>query len=120
MDSIYRNDLPSLRDSLRKLGAIVAEVSADLRYVWIDNPHPDFDASRVLGRRDDELLPGPEAEPITTFKRDAWRERMPLGRTLRFRRSDGERAYTMMAYPIVDESGQMESLLTVGFDTKRG
>jgi hypothetical protein len=73
-----------------------------------------------LGRRDDELLPEPEAERIMAFKRDAWRERVPLGRTLRFRRSDGERADTMMAYPIVDESGNMESRLTVGFETKSG
>lgn len=107
-----------MRHSLRRLGAVVAEVDRDLRYVWIDNPHPDFDAAGVIGRRDDELIPACEAEPILHFKREAWRNQAPVARTLRFQRSDGERAYTLMAYPIVDQGGQMESLLTVAFDTK--
>lgn len=117
MDYIYRNDLPVLRDSLRKLGAIIAEVDRDLRYVWIENPHPDFDSAGVVGHRDDELIPSAEAEPIVSFKHEAWQTEAPLTRTVHFLRSDGPRAYTLIAYPIVDERGQMEALLTVGFDT---
>jgi hypothetical protein len=118
VDRIYRQDLSVLRDSLRRLGAIVAEVDRNLRYVWIDNPHPDFDATCVVGRRDDELIGAAEAEPITRLKQEAWRIQAPLGLTLQFRRSDGPRAYTLMAYPVVGEDGEMESILTVGFETK--
>lgn len=99
---------------------MVAEVDRDLRYVWIDNPHPDFDAAAVLGRRDDELIGPAEGAPITRFKQEAWKAGAPSGCTLRFHRSDGERAYAMMAYPIVNEGGDMEALLTVGFDVPRG
>lgn len=92
MDHIYRHDLSVLRDSLRRLGAIVAEVDRNLRYIWIDNLHPDFDARSVIGCRDDELIPAAEAEPIMRFKREAWRIQAPVGLTLQFRRSDGARA----------------------------
>jgi hypothetical protein len=120
VECIYRHDLPALRDSLRKLGAVVAEIDRDLRYVWIDNPHPDFDAATVLGRRDDEIIGPADAAPIIRFKREAWKARAPSGCTLRFLRSDGDRAYTMMAYPIVNEGGELEALLTVGFDVAGG
>jgi hypothetical protein len=120
MDCVYRHDLPGLRASLRKLGAVVAEVDEHLRYVWIDNPHPDFEPPTAIGRCDDELIPPFDAAPIVTLKREAWQRGVPISRTLRFQRSDGERAYTMMAFPVVDEGGQMEALLTVGFETKAG
>lgn len=120
VDSIYRSDLPALRDSLRKLGAVVAEIDRELRYVWIDNPHPDFNAAGVIGRRDDELIRPADAEPMLRFKREAWEARTPSGCTLRFDRSDGQRAYTIMAYPIVTEAGHVEAILTIGFDALAG
>jgi hypothetical protein len=51
MKDIERSNVAGVRRSLRVLGAIVAEVDQQLRYVWIDNPHPDFDAKAVVGKR---------------------------------------------------------------------
>ena len=48
MQSIDLHAVASLRASLKRLGAVVAEVDAELRYVWVDNPHPDFEASSVV------------------------------------------------------------------------
>ena len=98
------------------LGAVVAEVDAQLRYVWIDNPHPDFDAKLVVGKRDDELISEAEAEEIMTLKREAFVLQSPLSRVLSFNRSDGARCYSLFAYPIAEASGKVEAILTVAFD----
>lgn len=117
MDRIYREDVQGVRASVAKLGAVVAEVDRELRYVWVDNPHPDFDAAAVVGKRDDELLSPSDAEAIMALKREAWRMHASVGQTLRFQRSDGERAYTTIGCPITDAEGRMQALLTVAFET---
>jgi hypothetical protein len=61
MKELERGNVAGVRASLSKLGAVVAEVDRELRYVWIDNPHPDFDPSRAAGKRDDELIASAEA-----------------------------------------------------------
>ena len=68
MKDIPRDELPRVRDSLARLGAIVAEVDRDLRYVWIDNKHRDYEGVDVLGRRDDELMLEPDAAEVMSLK----------------------------------------------------
>jgi hypothetical protein len=116
MHNIDRADVPGVRQTLAALGAVVAEVDRQLRYVWIDNPHPDFDARSVVGKRDDQLLPEAEAEEILALKRDALGQEEPISRLLRFNRSDGVSYYSLFAYPIVSAVGKVEAVLTVGFD----
>lgn len=116
MDHISRPDLGRIKKTLGELGAVVAEVDRDLRYVWIANPHPDFDSSQVLGKRDDELIPAEEAHPLMELKRRTFAERRPLSRVLRFRRSDGERSYSLLAYPVRDPDEHVRSIVTIGFD----
>ena len=116
MDHIDRPDLGQIRKTLATLGAIVAEVDRDLRYVWIANPHPDFRTSEVLGKRDDELIPPGEAQGLMDLKRRTFQDGQPHSHVLRFTRSDGERCYSLLAYPVVDDDGKIRSILTVGFD----
>jgi hypothetical protein len=120
MECVDQHSVQGLRVALRKLGAVVAEVDAGLRYVWVENPHPDFKADSVVGKRDDELVPAADAAPIVALKTEAWESGSPVTRTLRFHRSDGERAYAMIAYPVHDDKGRMVSVLTVAFDTRAG
>jgi hypothetical protein len=116
MDHIPRPDLGQIRKTLGALGAVVAEVDRDLRYVWIANPHPDFDPSQVLGRRDDQLIPPAEALPLMDLKRRTFEERRPLSHVLQFMRSDGQRSYSLLAYPVVDDDEQVRTIVTIGFD----
>jgi hypothetical protein len=95
---------------------VVAEIDRRLRYVWIDNPHHDFDAAAVIGKRDDELIPEREAAEIMALKREAFDCREHISRVLTFPRSDGRRSYVIHAYPIRNAADKMEGLLTVGFD----
>lgn len=121
MDHLKLSDIPGLRCAMSRLGMVVAEVDLELRYVWIDNAHPDFDPAQLVGKRDDELLPRSQAAAIMALKQESIRSGAPVTRTLKFTRSDGERAYSMSAYPVRDELGRVVSLFTVGFDaTVRG
>ncbi|MCE3273039.1 MAG: transcriptional regulator [Ramlibacter sp.] len=114
---IHRREVDSLRRTMKALHLIVAETDADLRYVWIENPHPDFDAAEVIGRRDDELISGPEAEPLMALKRQVLAQQRPDSRVITVRRSDGDRSYSVMAYPILETDEQVRAVLTVGFSS---
>lgn len=116
MKDIERPNVAGVRNSLKVLGAVVSEVDQQLRYVWIDNPHPDFEAHAVIGKRDADLLPKAEAEQIMSLKREAFERGEAVSRIISFTRSDGLRYYSLFAYPIRDLTGKMEALLTIGFD----
>lgn len=116
MKEVDRANVQGVRKSLKVLGAVVAEVDRELRYVWIDNPHPDFDAKAVVGKRDDELIPAAEAAQIMSLKKEVLDNESPISRTLSFGRSDGLRYYGFFAYPIRAANGKLDGVLTVGFD----
>jgi len=116
MKDVERSNVPGIRKALGELGAVVAEVDRQLRYVWIDNPHPDFDPEAVIGKRDDELISRADAEEIMALKRDTFTRQEPVSRILAFQRTDGTRHYSLFAYPIRGSSGKVDAILTVGFD----
>lgn len=116
MQDVDRSNVAGVRKALSALGAVVAEVDRQLRYVWIDNPHPDFDAKSVIGKRDDDLVSTADAEEIMSLKRETFDRGLPTARILTFRRSDGLRYYSLFAYPIRQASGKVDTILTVGFD----
>lgn len=113
---LERSDVPDLRRAMGILGTIVAECDHELRYVWIDSPHPDFRAQDVVGKRDDELMPPAEAAAIMSLKREILASGRPIGRVLFFDRSDGRRCYSLCGYPVRDSTGETRSVLTIGFD----
>ena len=116
MREVDRSNVAGVRRALSALGAVVAEVDRELRYVWIDNPHPDLDARSVIGKRDDDLIPKADAEEIMSLKRETFDRRVPVARVLSFKRSEGLRYYSLFAYPIRHASGKVDTILTIGFD----
>ena len=116
MKEFERSSVAGVRKALSALGAAVAEVDRQLRYVWIDNPHPDFDPKAAVGKRDDELISRTDAEEIMALKEDTFIGQMPISRILSFKRTDGLRCYSLFAYPIREVSGKVDTILTVGFD----
>lgn len=76
-NAIAKENVSAVRAALRGLGLVVAEVDLQLRYVWIDNPHPDFDPHTVVGKRDDELISADDAAEIMMLKRQVIASGMP-------------------------------------------
>ncbi len=57
-----------LRVALSSASISVFNQDVELRYTWIDNPHPGFEAEHVIGKTDAELLPEDEAATLTAIK----------------------------------------------------
>lgn len=117
VSQLTRSMIPAIRTTMARLEAVVAEIDAELRYVWVDNPHPDFTAMSVIGKRDDELLPNSEAEAIMNLKREVLLCGDMRQDVLRFHPSDRAHFYTMYAYPITEPDGIVSGVLTVAFDS---
>lgn len=115
-NAIAKENVSAVRAALRALGLVVAEVDLQLRYVWIDNPHPDFDPHTVVGKRDDELISADDAAEIMMLKRQVIASGMPTTRVLDFRRSDGLRRYNISAVPLIDASGKVQGVITAAVE----
>jgi two-component sensor histidine kinase/PAS domain-containing protein len=77
----------------------------ELRYTWITNTHRDFNASEVLGRRDDELRGHAatlnEVAALMTLKREVIETGRPARRDLTWSQLDGTIAhFDIMAEPL--------------------
>jgi two-component system CheB/CheR fusion protein len=106
-----------LRTSLRNIPLVAAIIDTDLRYRWIYNPHPDFDQSTVVGKRDDELDPDDiGVEKLMQLKREALHHRESLTWEIPFQRSDGVHVYEITADPFYDADGELVGLTTAGLD----
>lgn len=115
-NAIARDNVGAVRVALRALGLVVAQVDRDLRYVWIDNPHPDFDSRLVVGKRDDELIAPEDAAGIMALKREVMASGVATTRTLDFHRSDRIYRYNISAVPLTDESGSVIGVITAAVD----
>jgi hypothetical protein len=117
-EAIWSENVAKIREALRLLGLTIAQVDRELRYVWIDNPHPDFDPRTVLGKCDDELIPREEAAPLMALKREVMASGVPRTRLLAFERSDGRHYYNVSAVPIRDAAGNVTAALTAAVHVK--
>ena len=89
----------------------------DLRYVWIHDPHPDFDAAAVVGKRDTELADNQGTRRLEALKQSVV-ETGSSGRSeIAFPLSTGTRVFDVQAEPLLDESGSVAAISTVAVDT---
>jgi len=118
MEGLLKEDVKGIRKTFKKLGVIAAEVDKDLRYLWVENPHPDFDELEVIGKRDDEIVSEQEAKEIILFKKNVFANNKVLNHTIQFNRSNGICHYNIAGYPVRNHLGQIETIVTVGFYTE--
>ncbi|MEZ4711782.1 MAG: PAS domain-containing protein [Caldilineaceae bacterium] len=104
------------RVALQHSPVMLAGVDRELRYLWIVNSHPDFDADGVVGKRDVEIEDAPGNIALAALKQRAFEQEEPQQQEITFSRSDGDRTYTITATPLRDEAGRIESVVTTAFD----
>ena len=95
---------------------VLSEVDMDLRYLWILNPHSDFDMTPIIGKRDDELDSSEDAKKLTELKREALRSGTFQRVEWSISRSDGKHYYDMNLRPRLDNKGQVVGLTTAAID----
>ena len=104
------------RTALKYSPVVFASVDADLRYEWMLNPHPDFDAAAVVGKRDDELDSGPGIAAMIALKQRVLEQGIQERREITFARSDRDLTYDVTATPVRDAGGRVRSLVTASLD----
>lgn len=88
----------------------------ELRYTWIHNPHPDFDAEAAVGKRDDEIAPPEVARPWMEFKTRVLESGTPQREVIGVTLSTGRHHYEVLGHPIRGEDGAMKGLSTTSVD----
>ena len=101
---------------LSRSPVIMAQVDRDLRYVWIHNPHPDFDQESTRGKRDDDLADNEGTRQLMDLKRYVVETGRSARQTISFPASDGVRTYDVAAEPLIDDAGTVAGATTVAFD----
>jgi PAS domain S-box-containing protein len=104
-----------LRLAVEKAQLTVATTDADLRYTWIYNPHPDFPAGTVIGKRDDELPLGATAE-IMAAKQQVLARGQALRREFTFALRGGEHTFDVTIEPLHAENGSVQGVITAALD----
>lgn len=100
-----------------KSSAIVAAITdRDLRYVWIQNPHPDFRPDSIIGKRDDALTDGEGAKELMQLKRRVLEQGVGERTEITFALGDGSRTYDITAEPLRDTDGQVVGVITAAMD----
>ncbi len=105
------------RLALRAGDVVVALCDRDLRYVWIHDPHPDFDAAAVVGKRDSELADNDGARRLEVLKQRVIETGASARSEIAFPLTTGTRVFDIQAEPLLDESGSVTAITTVAVDT---
>jgi len=88
----------------------------DLRYTWVQNPHPNFDPAQILGRRDDELFSPEAAGPLIRLKQDVLES--GVGRRSEFAVDIGGTLhhYDLTVVPLHGADGGVEGVTVAAMD----
>ena len=105
------------RVALRHSPIVFARVDPELRYEWILNPHDDFHAVDITGRRDDDLSTGPGIDDLVALKESVFDSGDQQRREITFVTSDGPVTYDVTATPLREHKrGPVVGLVTASLD----
>ncbi len=112
-----------LRESERRLtlatnhpSMIIAQSDRSLRYTWIPNPHSDFEAMNVIGKRDDEIADNEATRQLMELKKRVLETGRGERIEIAFPLSNGLRTFDIIAEPIFDHNGQVAEVSTFSLD----
>ena len=115
-EAALRESEARFRLALQGTSIIMANCDTDLRYTWIHNPHPDFKASAVLGKRDVEIADNEASRNLIALKRKAIDTGQTQSEEISFPLMTGERTYVVMVTPDIDEAGKVIGAKSVAVD----
>lgn len=95
---------------------IIALVDTNLRYTWIYNPHPDFDAQAVIGKRDDEIVRNDGMLQLMHLKQRVIENGAAAEEEITFPESNGLTTYRVSARPVHNEFGHIIGAKTLAID----
>ncbi len=115
LNVLWENE-DNFRIALAHSKFVPAQFDRDLRYRWIYNPHPDFDPSFVIGKRDDELDDSQSTKRLRTMKQQVIETGKGVREEIAFDRSDGTHWYDVIIEPLRDAGGEITGGTSAAYD----
>ncbi|WP_286820157.1 chemotaxis protein CheB [Desulfobacter sp. UBA2225] len=94
-----------LRLALNTASISVFNQDANLRYTWIHNPDPGFQAEEVIGKTDADLLPKHEAAALTAIKQQVLESGKGARQAVQTTIAGRTLVYDMTVEPLQDSAG---------------
>jgi len=95
---------------------IVWSQDRDLRYTWIYNPNPGFNAEEVIGKTDEEMLPVVDAERLTEIKKKVLESGKGSREEVRTTIQGKPFYYQLVTEPLMDEEGKIAGVTCASID----
>ncbi len=104
-EETLRESEARFRTAVKNTNFVLSQFDRDLKYTWIHNPHPDFDASLIIGKRSEELEDSDGMRQLTALKRQVVESGKGVREENSFSRSDGVHTYDTTVEPLFDDAG---------------
>lgn len=103
--------------ALKGSAVVVSCQDLDLRYTWVYNPAPGFNAAEMIGKRDCDLAERPEdASAVEAIKREVIRAGAPQRKEVLIHSKGCERHYDLLAVPLLDAAGAIRGVRCAAID----
>jgi len=104
------------RIALQDAPISVATHDRELRYTWVYLPQIGFSPEKMLGKRDDELLPPQDVAELVALKQAVLDTGQGVHQEAHLHTRHGWRLVVLHAEPILAASGEVEGVRTAAFD----
>ncbi|HEX6790157.1 MAG TPA: PAS domain-containing protein [Candidatus Krumholzibacteria bacterium] len=116
-EEAFRESEARFRLALKDSPIVAFTCDRELRYTWIHNPQlPVTDPARILGRRDDEMLPPEMAKELMAIKQDVLESGTGERRELCLVHEGEEHWYDCVIEPVFDERKSVVGLRGLATD----
>jgi two-component system, chemotaxis family, CheB/CheR fusion protein len=105
-----------LRIALSATSISVSNQDADLRYTWIHNPNPGFQAEQIIGKTDTDLLPEQEAALLTAIKQTVLESGKGARQNIRTTIAGKTLVYDLTVEPLHDNAGAVVGITCASRD----
>ncbi len=116
MEQALHETQERFRLALETAPLVIAHLDKEIRYTWLYNAHPDFQAEDMVGKHDDEMLNGHEAEIYIQARRQVLASGIGMRQEFSFTLSDGRHIYDITIEPMRDADGVVSGLTTAALD----
>ncbi len=115
-ENLLRQSESRVQVALKNSHIMVYTTDHELRYTWIQNPHPAFDPADILGHRDDELLSPEKVEPLIRLKREVLESGVGKRSEFAVELDEILHHYDLTVEPLLGAGGKVEGVTVAAMD----
>jgi two-component system CheB/CheR fusion protein len=115
-NELLRANTERLRVALNSTAMVLFTQDTGLRYTWIANPNPGFNAEQVIGKTDAELLSSVEAASLTALKQQVLQSGRGVRQNVQMTIEGRACVYDLTIEPLRNEAGTVVGLTCASLD----